>query len=145
MANIWQGTFPLSNGGRESWPWTSPVGAYPANGFGLYDMIGNIWEWTADWWSIHPLGEAGEGFAAAKRRASAEPDDPLHIPRRVLKGGSHLCAPNHNRGYRPAARRPHPIHVSTSDIGLRCAVRPSQPGSRGETVTLPAISRFFPQ
>jgi formylglycine-generating enzyme required for sulfatase activity len=144
MANIWPGTFPLSGADRDGLPRTSPVGAYPANGFGLHDMIGNVWEWTADWWSIHPLGEAGKGFSAAKRRASAAPDDPLHIPRRVLKGGSHLCAPNHYRGYRPAARQPQPIHVSTSDIGLRCAMRPSRTGARKDMPTPPEASPFFP-
>ncbi|HEY5721519.1 MAG TPA: formylglycine-generating enzyme family protein [Allosphingosinicella sp.] len=144
MANIWQGIFPLLNGGREGGPRTSRVGAYPANGFGLHDMIGNVWEWTADWWSIHPLGEAGRSFQAARRRASAAPEDLLRIPRRVLKGGSHLSAANHCRRYRPAARKPHPIDHSASDVGLRCVVRPSATGSRGEIRTPREESPFFP-
>lgn len=144
MANIWQDAFPISSKGRDGWPWTSPVGAYPANGFGLYDMIGNVWELTADWWSIHPLGEAGKAFQAAERRASAEPDDPLQIPRRVLKGGSHLCAPNHCRRYRPAARQPHSILASNSHVGLRCVVRPTVTGLKGEVRTPPGVSTLFP-
>ena len=117
MANIWHGTFPhLDDGGHVG---TSAVGSYPANGFELYDMIGNVWEWTADWWAIHPL-------------ASAAPDDPRRVPRRVLKGGSYLCAPNHSRRYRPAARQPQPIDLSTSHIGMRCVMRPSDMASEGE-------------
>lgn len=133
MANTWQGTFPYHNSEADGWARTSPVGSFPANGYGLSDMIGNVWEWTSDWWSSHPLSEPGQVCCTVKRRASAAPEDPLQIPRRVLKGGSHLCAPNFCRRYRPAARHPHPIDTSTSHIGFRCIVRPADREGRGES------------
>jgi sulfatase modifying factor 1 len=129
MANIWNGTFPCVPEGA-AWTSTSVVTAYPANGFKLYDMIGNVWEVTADWWLLHPLGKAGNPCCTVKQRASAAADDPLHVPRRVVKGGSYLCAPNHCRRYRPAARQPHPADSPSSNVGFRCAVRPDQQPSR---------------
>jgi len=127
QANTWQGTFPFFNSGKDGWIRTSPVGAFPANGYGLLDMIGNVWELTADWWALHPPNEPSRVCCTVKRWASVAPEDPLQVPRRVLKGGSHLCAPNYCRRYRPAARHAHPIDTSTSHIGFRCVLRPPQP------------------
>ncbi len=121
-ANIWQGNFPYQDDGADGWCGTSPVATYPANGHGLFDMIGNVWEWTADWWMTAP-GQ-GSTCCSARRIASADPRDPLAIPRKVLKGGSHLCAPNYCRRYRPAARHPHPVDTGTTHIGFRCVLRP---------------------
>ncbi len=126
-ANVWQGLFPYANLAEDGWVRTSPVGIYPANGFGLHDMIGNVWEWTADWWAMQPNEKASGGCcAAANQRAQAssvDPQDPARMARRVLKGGSHLCAPNYCRRYRPAARHPHPVDTSTSHVGFRCVRR----------------------
>ena len=127
MANTWQGTFPYLNSGDDGWLRTSPVGTFPPNGYGLADMIGNVWEWTEDWWSTSPLSDPTRVCCTVKRRASAAAEDPLQIPRRVLKGGSHLCAPNFCRRYRPAARHPHPIDTSTSHVGFRCVLHPPKP------------------
>lgn len=133
QANTWQGLFPYANSLEDGWLRTSPVGHYPANGFGLHDMIGNVWEWTADWWATAgDTGLAGKccGTRPGVRkneRASIDRNDPAGIPRRVLKGGSHLCAPNYCRRYRPAARHAHPVDTSTSHIGSRCVVRGDHP------------------
>jgi len=133
MANYWQGLFPFSNTRLDGWERTSAVGSFPANGHGLYDMIGNVWEWTQDWWSEHPAAprkKPGDSCCAVhnprggKLRDSFDPGQPgVRIGRKVLKGGSHLCAENHCRRYRPAARHPEMIDTSTSHIGFRCVLR----------------------
>jgi formylglycine-generating enzyme required for sulfatase activity len=132
MANTWQGEFPWQHRCRDGYERTSPVGWYLPNAYGLHDVIGNVWEWTADWYvprhahdeikaccvPRNPLGpRVDESYDPAQPEAK--------IPRKVLKGGSHLCAPNYCRRYRPAARYPQPIDTSTSHVGFRCIVRPS--------------------
>jgi formylglycine-generating enzyme required for sulfatase activity len=128
QAKTWQGVFPHDNRAAPGLERTSPVSAYPANGFGLYDMIGNVWEWTADWYAQRPPAGAsccGKPRSEALARAeSCDPASPVAgIPRRVAKGGSHLCAPNYCQRYRPAARWPQPIDTTTSHLGFRCVVR----------------------
>jgi formylglycine-generating enzyme required for sulfatase activity len=127
MANTWQGRFPIENTAEDGWKGTSPVQSYPPNGYGLYDMIGNVWEWTQDWWALptpqaSPCCSASSNPKGGERAASADPIE--RVPRRVLKGGSHLCAPSYCRRYRPAARHPHPIDTSAAHVGFRCIVRP---------------------
>jgi formylglycine-generating enzyme required for sulfatase activity len=122
MANTWQGEFPYENLLLDGHEGTSPVGEFPANGYGLVDIIGNVWEWTVDWYSgTHE--EASPCCGADPRAASIDPNDATAIPRRVIKGGSHLCAPNYCRRYRPAARMAQPIDTSTCHVGFRCIVR----------------------
>ena len=134
MANTWQGEFPWQQLGSDGYERTSPVGAFPPNGYGLYDAIGNVWEWTTDWYQPkHPREEIKACCVPSNPRgpaadASYDPDQPhIRIPRKVLKGGSHLCAPNYCRRYRPAARYPEPVDTSTSHVGFRCIVRPGRP------------------
>ena len=116
MANTWQGEFPWQNLLLDRFEATSPVGTYPPNGYGLYDMAGNVWEWTDDWFTT-PAAETGSCCA---------PQPPLadeRFPRKVIKGGSHLCAPNYCLRYRPAARQGEAVDTSTGHIGFRCLVR----------------------
>jgi formylglycine-generating enzyme required for sulfatase activity len=127
MANTWRGEFPYENRTDARTVRTSPVGAFPRNGYGLADMIGNVWEWTRDTWSV-----ASVPASPCCERQNAASDGPLgpdppgvNIERRVLKGGSHLCAFNYCQRYRPAARHPQPIDTSTTHIGFRCVARRS--------------------
>jgi formylglycine-generating enzyme len=116
-ANTWQGEFPWQNLKLDGYEGTAPVGSFPPNGFGLYDMCGNVWEWTTDFFSPSPNG--------AEHACCAPPLLPGEtIPRRVIKGGSHLCAPNYCLRYRPAARQGEAMDTSTGHIGFRCLVRP---------------------
>lgn len=134
LANTWQGTFPMRNFAEDGYERTSPVTAFPPNGYGLFDMIGNVWEWTADWWSAKHEPDAAkaccipENPRGGREDASFDPCQPaIRIPRRVLKGGSHLCAPNYCRRYRPAARHAQPIDTSASHVGFRCVIRGGGP------------------
>ena len=129
MANTWQGAFPFENTAEDGFERTSPVGSYPANGYGLFDMIGNVWEWTCDWYEPRHPDEALKACCiprnprGGREERSYDPLQPgVRIPRKVLKGGSHLCAPSYCRRYRPAARHPEPIDTSTSHVGFRCVV-----------------------
>jgi sulfatase modifying factor 1 len=127
MANTWQGEFPEKNDLLDGYAGTSPVMAFAANGYGLHDMIGNVWEWTTDWYSTRHQADAKKACCIPQnprggfKEASYDLSDPgIKIPRKVLKGGSHLCAPNYCRRYRPAARLPEPVDTSASHTGFRC-------------------------
>jgi formylglycine-generating enzyme required for sulfatase activity len=115
-ANTWQGEFPWRNELTDGWLRTSPVGSFAPNGYGLADMAGNVWEWTSDTYTA---------THAARPCCSMAPES--GIPLKVLKGGSHLCAPSYCLRYRPAARSPQATDTSTSHIGLRCVKRPLRP------------------
>jgi len=129
-ANTWQGEFPWRQAGGDDAARTSPVRAFPANGFGLFDMIGNVWEWTDDWYTDAIRGPRPTCPACVPRNPKGGTEagslDPLAaypVGRKVIKGGSHLCAPNYCQRYRPAARQPQAIDSSTSHVGFRCALR----------------------
>ena len=132
MANYWQGAFPDENLLQDGYERTSPVRTFSPNGHGLYDMIGNVWEWTSDWYidrRQHP--ETRSCCVPRNPRGGTEDasrdlaDAGAAFGRKVLKGGSHLCAPNYCQRYRPAARYAQTVDTSTSHIGFRCVVRQS--------------------
>ena len=121
LANYWQGVFPHENTLKDGWERTSPTGCFPPNGYGLLDMIGNVWEWTSTPW--HLPGVARGGCCELKGEASEnEPPAPGVGAggTRVIKGGSHLCAKNYCQRYRPAARHPQDVDSPTGHIGFRC-------------------------
>jgi len=117
MANTWQGEFPWQNLKVDGHEGTSPVGGFPPNGYGLFDMTGNVWEWTCDLFDSAP----GEEIESPCCAPAPEPGE--RFPRRVIKGGSHLCAPNYCLRYRPSARQSQMIETSTGHLGFRCIVR----------------------
>ncbi len=125
MANTWFGRFPNENLKPHGFTRTSPVASFPPNGYGLYDIIGNVWEWTSDFYA--PRGGAARSCCVPRNprndlaAGSADPRNGPHAPpRRVLKGGSHLCAENYCQRYRPAARHPQEVDSGTTHVGFRC-------------------------
>jgi sulfatase modifying factor 1 len=106
------------------------VTAFPPNGYGVHDMIGNVWEWTTDWFAAQHVADVSKPCCipanprGGRKDQSYDPCQPqITIPRKVVKGGSHLCAPNYCRRYRPAARHAQPVDTSMSHVGFRCIVR----------------------
>ena len=135
MVNAWQGEFPWQNLLSDGYEGTSPVGTFPPNGYGLHDMAGNVWEWTSDWYEPRGadptvksccMGSVNPRVVSPEK--SYNPHQPqFRIPRKVVKGGSHLCAPNYCFRYRPAARQPQMIDTGMAHIGFRCVVRTGRP------------------
>ena len=132
MANTWQGQFPWQNLKQRQRRGTSPVKSFPPNGYGLYDMAGNVWEWTSDYFAVpdahHGCCGPRNPRVAADTAADTGTDTGTEaggtrIPRRVIKGGSHLCAPNYCLRYRPAARQGEAVDTSTQHLGFRCVLR----------------------
>jgi formylglycine-generating enzyme required for sulfatase activity len=128
LANYWHGRFPWENLAPCGFTRTSPVYAFPPNGYGLRDMIGNVWEWTSDWYRTGVRHESPDSCCTAHNSTCesqrGDPASPsLRIARKTIKGGSHLCAWNYCRRYRPAARCPQNIDTSTSHLGFRCIIR----------------------
>jgi sulfatase modifying factor 1 len=137
MANTWTGTFPSKNSSEDGFTGTSPVKSFPANGYGLYDMGGNVWNWCGDWYRVDTLARAKVAGVCANPKGpstSYSPGHPLQ-QERIIRGGSFLCHADYSEGYRPAARRGSPIDTGMSHIGFRCArsaavPKPSEPSAK---------------
>jgi formylglycine-generating enzyme required for sulfatase activity len=139
MANTWQGEFPWQNHASDDFVGRSPVGSFPANGYGLFDMAGNVWQWTKDWYAAGHTHDPGKSCCVPRNPrgvSEALSYDPAQqgsrVARKVIKGGSYLCAPNYCRRYRPAARYPQTIDTTTSHIGFRCVLHTEPHGATKE-------------
>lgn len=121
--NIWQGRFPDKNDLLDGWARTSPVGIFPANGYGVRDMAGNVWEWCADWYRADAYQQQAAGKRVINPIGPANSWDPndLRVAKRVTRGGSFLCHDSYCESYRPGARRGTPPDTGMSHIGFRCA------------------------
>ena len=130
LANYWHGEFPWrSDPGYGS---TTPIGSFDPNAYGLFDMAGNVWEWTNDWYTSRHAEDADKPCCVPRNPCGGSEEDSLdpaqpqfRVPRKVIKGGSFLCADSYCLRYRPAARRPQMIDTGMSHIGFRCVVRPA--------------------
>ncbi len=128
LANTWQGHFPEKNTQDDGFFRTAPVKTFPTNGYGLYDTIGNVWEWCADWYRpdayrSFPAGETAVNPTGPS--ASFDPNEPYQ-PKRVTRGGSFLCSPHYCSNYRPSARRGTASDSGMSHLGFRCIIRPKE-------------------
>ena len=128
MANTWQGLFPVTNTAEDGFVGTSPVKSFPPNGYGLYDMAGNVWQWCSDWYRVDAFTQITTELASKNvcrdtggPRESWDPADP-NAPKRVVKGGSFLCNPSYCESYRPSARRGTPPDTGSSHTGFRCVI-----------------------
>jgi len=123
LANIWQGEFPVNNLKKDGWERTAPVRSYPPNGYGLYDMAGNVWEWCSDWYAANEYRRVGNSKTPLKNPTGPDtfwdPREP-HSPKRVVRGGSFLCHITYCESYRTAARRGTSIDTGLSHSGFRC-------------------------
>jgi formylglycine-generating enzyme required for sulfatase activity len=128
LANTWQGRFPDQNQCDDGFAATAPVRSFPPNGYGLYDMIGNVWEWTADWYRPDAYQLGGPAVNPRGPDASFDPAEPYQ-PKRVTRGGSFLCNPEYCANYRPSARRGTATDSGASHIGFRCVLSPKSSGS----------------
>jgi len=129
QANVWQGLFPAEDSGADGYKASAaPVGCYPANGYGLHDMAGNVWEWAKDWYRPGLDTAAGDNPAGPAETVAFDPGDP-GVRKHVIKGGSFLCSPNYCYRYRPAAREPGPSDTGENHIGFRTVLR-AAPGTR---------------
>jgi formylglycine-generating enzyme required for sulfatase activity len=143
MANTWQGLFPVTNTAEDGFVGTSPVGSFPANGYGLYDMAGNVWQWCSDWYRVDSNIEAASKNVCRDPRGPTESYDPgdPYSPKRVVKGGSFLCNPSYCESFRPSARRGTPPDTGSSHTGFRCVISGDNPQITRSVGSQPSLTK----
>lgn len=124
MANVFQGKFPIQNTVQDGFANTSPVKSFPPNGYGLYDMAGNVWQWTTDWYREDSFSTDAQNAICNNPRGPDDSFDPAepYVQKRVIKGGSFLCHESYCESFRPSARRGMSPDTSTSHVGFRCVM-----------------------
>lgn len=124
MANTWQGVFPVTNSADDGFTGLAPVGSFPANGYGLNDMAGNVWNWCSDWYDAALFGTLPTTACFQCPTGPASTNDPENpgMDERVIKGGSYLCNADYCSSYRPSARRGMTPDTSTTHVGFRCVI-----------------------
>jgi sulfatase modifying factor 1 len=134
MANIWQGRFPNENKNEDGFERSAPAKSFPPNGYGLYEMTGNVWEWCADWYDAKQHEKLAADCLCHNPPGPARSNNPRepHAQQRVTKGGSFLCAENYCLNYRPSSRRGTDYDTGMSHLGFRCALTPPQPESKNK-------------
>lgn len=129
-ANTWQGAFPTNNAAIDGYRGMAPVGCYRANAYGLYDVLGNVWEWTRSWYLP---GHGAAPVGGAPGNPSYDPNQP-GVRARVIKGGSFLCTPNYCARYRSAARHANDEYAGASHLGFRTVDTVRPPPSSTPTI-----------
>jgi formylglycine-generating enzyme required for sulfatase activity len=129
MANIWQGRFPIENTGEDGFRATAPVGSFPANGYGLHDMAGNVWEWCSDWYRFDYYRKLAADEQPVRNpqgpEDSYDPGEP-GTPKRVMRGGSFLCTYQYCTAYEVGARGKGDPDTGTNHVGFRCVITPKK-------------------
>jgi sulfatase modifying factor 1 len=143
MANTWQGVFPVTNTAEDGFVGTSPVKSFPPNGYGLYDMAGNVWQWCSDWYGVDSHIEAASKNVCRDPGGPTESYDPgdPYAPKRVVKGGSFLCNPSYCESYRPSARRGTPPDTGSSHTGFRCVISGDNPELTRSIASEPSLTK----